>query len=508
MFTRKTPVYWFLLAAWILVMAWQGFEHRRVTRLAREASVRRAIDIGRTLELVIRSQGFVYRPRLDAALHELLKSDELKAIALLNANGEAVAAAGEPFTFQGKGLPQHSVVWEHNVVTVINLVDLGTPQQEGQPNTPTIVADRRDIRPRFSPREPRPGEGVTTNQPPPPPPQMETNPPPVDGVPGMPPPRGEGPGMGEGRERRPNHRPPWMSKDDYDSLIQKNGFHALAISISAQAYQTAWMRDLWLRTIIGLFATLSAVGIGFSWRNLAKSSELQMRLLRASEMNTHLREMNVAAAGLAHETRNPLNIIRGVAQLISKDATAGEPVRQKSLEIMDEVDYVTVRLNEFINYSRPRELRRSPVDLAGAVNDVVRSLNSDVEDKKITLDLKLDTFTANADQQMLRQILFNLLINAVQAVEPGGQIQVVARKNGANEGFFEIRDNGHGVSPEHRQEIFRPYFTTRQDGTGLGLAVVKQIVSLHGWEVECQPNGERGSVFRVSRIEALATPAS
>ena len=210
---------------------------------------------------------------------------------------------------------------------------------------------------------------------------------------------------------------------------------------------------------------------------------------------------------MAHETRNPLNLIRGLAQIISKDTEATAHVREKSTEIIDEVDYVTVRLNEFINYSRPREVRRTPVDIASAVNDVVRSLNSDLEDKQIHLDLQLESFTASADQQMLRQILFNLLINAVQAVEPKGQIGILARKNGAREGYIEIRDDGPGVQSEHRQEIFRPYFTTRKDGTGLGLAVVKQIVQLHGWEVEYLPNGNRGSVFRVSRIETVATAA-
>ncbi len=508
MFTRKTPIYWLLAAVWIVILAWQGLEHRRVTRLARDTTVRRALDIGRTLELVIRSQrrffGVVFQPSLTAALSELLKSDELKSIALLNKSGEVVAAAGEPLDFTGKGLPQNSVIWDKNTATVINLVDLGNPQPDGQPSSPTIVLPgnpgRRDERPRFPPPEPRPDQ-EETNAPGPSRSLMDTNNPPPPDAASQPP--------GNRPERRPGfHRPPWVSEEEYKVLVQQKGFHALAIAISAQAYRTAWLQDLWLRSVIGLFATLSMVGIGFSWRNLGKSSELQMRLLRASEMNTHLREMNVAAAGLAHETRNPLNIIRGVAQLISKDSEAGEPVRKKSLEIMDEVDYVTVRLNEFINYSRPREVRRSPVDLSSAVNDVVRSLNSDLEDKKIKLDLKLETFSANADQQMLRQILFNLLINAIQAVAPGGQIQIVSKKNRATEGYFEIRDNGPGVSIDHRQDIFRPYFTTRKDGTGLGLAVVKQIVSLHGWEVEYLPNDGPGSVFRVNRIEALsASPA-
>ncbi len=76
-------------------------------------------------------------------------------------------------------------------------------------------------------------------------------------------------------------------------------------------------------------------------------------------MNTHLKEMNLAAAGLAHETRNPLNIIRGLAQMISKQHDTPPEIRDKSRAIMDETDRVTAQLNEFINYSRPREVRRA-----------------------------------------------------------------------------------------------------------------------------------------------------
>ena len=78
------------------------------------------------------------------------------------------------------------------------------------------------------------------------------------------------------------------------------------------------------------FATLAVLGSGLAWRNLAKSSDLQIRLVRASEMNTHLKEMNLAAAGLAHETRNPLNIIRGLAQMISKQPDTPPKMRKKS----------------------------------------------------------------------------------------------------------------------------------------------------------------------------------
>ena len=103
---------------------------------------------------------------------------------------------------------------------------------------------------------------------------------------------------------------------------------------------------------------------------------------------------------------------------------------------------------------------------------------------------------------MLRQVLFNLLLNAIQAVDgAGGEIHVSAdRRNGAT-AVLEVRDNGVGVPPERRSEIFKPYFTTQKSGTGLGLAVVQQIVLAHGWEIECLGNEPKGAVFRISHLK-------
>src|SRR5438046_8774829 len=196
-----------------------------------------------------------------------------------------------------------------------------------------------------------------------------------------------------------------MTEQDYKSLVEKRRLHGLAIVMSTEAFLQTCAQDLWMRWIIGGFAGVSAVGLGFAWRNLVKSSELQMRLLRASELNTHLKEMNLAAAGLAHETRNPLNIIRGLAQMISKQHDASPDVRGRSREIIDETDRVTGQLNEFINYSHPREVRRSSVSLSLVAGEVVRALGYDLEEKCIRLHVPESLPVIEADEQLLRQAL-------------------------------------------------------------------------------------------------------
>ena len=517
---RGRFVYGVLAAVWVLIIAWQFAEHDRVHRAATVALVNRAKDISTTLGIVLRSQrrfGVISKDRLESALHELLKPEELKAVAMLNSSGSNVASAGIPIDFELKGLVPTGEHWGAGTVTLMNLVDLGTPMtSEFETTNPPIVLPPRDRsvtnRPPPSPR----GEGERNfgrdrersrpdgeREPPPggsPPELTSTN---ANGSANPPPPRSRG-GRSRGEGRMPFGRPFWMSEEEYKEAIQKQGIHSFVLVLSTEGMQEAVARDLWTRLFISLLATVSVVGFGLAWRNLAKTSELEVRLVRAAELNTRLKEMNFAAAGLAHETKNPLNIIRGMAQMISKQEGASEEVRQKSRSIVDEADRVTGQLNDFINFSRPREVRRVNVSLNSAVAEIVRALGHDLEDKAIKLTVAENLPAIEADEQLFRQALFNLLLNATQAVERGGEIQVVASKNSTAEATLEIRDNGPGVPAEQRTDIFKPYFTTTQKGTGLGLAVVQQIVLVHGWEIECVPNEPRGAVFRISHLKTVA----
>ncbi|MDB6034619.1 MAG: putative Histidine kinase, partial [Verrucomicrobiales bacterium] len=298
-------------------------------------------------------------------------------------------------------------------------------------------------------------------------------------------------------------QPPWMTEAEYKSLLETRGLHGAVIAMSTENYQRACSQDLWMRFVLGCFAGLSVGGIGLAYRNIAKTSELQMRLVRASELNNHLKEMNLAAAGLAHETRNPLNIIRGLAQLVSKQDDAAPEIRKRLREIVDETDRVTAQLNEFINYSRPREVRRSVVTLGSVISEVARALSYDVEEKQIRLETSVNGLVIEADEQLLRQCLFNLLLNATQAVGEHGEIRVVASKGETNDAMIEVIDDGPGV-PEHQQkEIFKPYFTTHEKGTGLGLAIVQQIVLAHGWEIHYEPNEPKGAIFRLTHLKVV-----
>jgi len=508
---RSFWIYGLLFAAWGLILGWQVVEHSRVIQAAQAELRNRAKDISTTVGIVLRSQrrfGVISKERIEPALNGLVRPGELSAVALLNAAGEIVAMAPTNSNLQTRAALRPPELWEHDTVTIINLVDLGmNVARDLESTNPPIVLSRENF--------PRPGD---TNHPPP---EGRPGPPPGANRPGndsaapeLNPDRsrsrGDNDGDRRGRsgddgDRRPRFgRPPWMSEADFKAIIEKQGVHSFLIVLSARTVQEAARRDLWLRFIIVGMTTLSVAGFGLAWRNTLKTADLQIRLVRASEMNTHLKEMNLAAAGLAHETRNPLNIIRGLAQMISKRADTPGETRMRSLEIVTEADRVAGQLNDFINYSRPREVRRAPVALAHVANEVSRALTFDLEEKQIQLRITGESLTVEADEQLLRQALFNLVLNAVQAVEPKGEIEIRSLKNSARAATLEVRDTGPGVPVAERDAIFKPYFTTTQKGTGLGLAVVQQIVLAHGWEIECHANEPRGACFRLSHLKLVS----
>ncbi len=496
---RGRLVYGVLFAIWALIIAWQVAEHLRVRQSALAALLDRARDISTTCGVVLRSQrhfGLISKERLESALAELVNPGELNSVVMLNAAGDVVASAGTPADSIPRLEVRPAVHWGEGTVAVMNLVDLGADLAlEPERTNPPIVFSRQGF-----------GRSSDTNRPPPP--DFDREPPGRRGPPPDMQPEGSSTNRfgrrGDGGGGRPRFgRPPWMTEEDFRTIIQKQGVHSFVIVMSTQAMRSDCQQDLWLRSLIGILATVSVFGFAVAWRNLTRTSELEVRLALASQQNLHLKEMNLAAAGLAHETRNPLNIVRGLAHMISRREDVPNEIRQKTGEIIEETDRVTAQLNEFINYSRPREVRRSAVALGAVVSEVARALNYDLEEKGIQFQVKGEQLTIEADEQMLRQVLFNLLLNAIQAVPRGGLIEIAATKSNGAEAVLEVRDNGPGVPPERRAEIFKPYFTTQEKGTGLGLAVVHQIVLAHGWAIECRANEPRGAIFRITHLKPV-----
>ncbi|MGC9326476.1 MAG: sensor histidine kinase, partial [Candidatus Hinthialibacter sp.] len=150
------------------------------------------------------------------------------------------------------------------------------------------------------------------------------------------------------------------------------------------------------------------------------------------------------------------------------------------------------------------EPKRAPILFNSVIRDVERALRSDLEDKEINVQLSGPELTIYADESLLRQIIFNLLINSIQAVSQAGTIEIHLKRVSALEACMEIQDNGPGVPKENQDKIFQPYFTTNENGTGLGLAMVRQIVMSHGWSIDYIDAPNQGATFRISGMKIAA----
>ena len=486
---RNTPIVPIvLIGCGLAVCAWQVQEHIRFERTAREALVKRGRDITSTLGVILRSQrrfGLVAKERIEPALQNLVQSEELVSISILSVSGEPLASAGRPFDLTPSEMEAGGARFGQHTLTMMNLMDLGsTGAEEGTRESPAIVVtddERRSMRPSPGRRSPDPGPGGAD--------------------------RGgaeRGGGPPNPSVRPPFGRPSWMTAEQYDSVIHEKGVHSLVISLSMDEMHKEVASDLLLRSLVSLFAIGGGIISTLAWRNVEKNAELQIRLVKAGETNAHLKELNFAAAGLAHETRNPLNLIRGLAQMVAMQAQNAPELKEHASAIVEEADRVTAQLNEFIAYSKPREAHFAPVEVKRLVADVARTLLPDMEEKQVRLVQPEAACVILADEPLLRQALFNVLLNGLQAVGQNGQIVVRVVRVSAREAVLEVSDDGPGVPPADRENIFKPYVTMRPKGVGLGLAIVQQIAAAHRWDILCVANEPRGALFRFSGLRIAA----
>jgi signal transduction histidine kinase len=214
----------------------------------------------------------------------------------------------------------------------------------------------------------------------------------------------------------------------------------------------------------------------------------------------HFRDLSQAAAGLAHETRNPLGLIRGWTQRWAEAGSDSHNGRQQAQAVIEECDRVTARINQFLAFARPSEPQAERFDPAEVVEELAVLLESDLSARQLTLRHTATGSTALADREMLRQALFNLLQNAVQASPENAVVETTVARGRHGTLRIEVADRGPGVPGETVDRLFTPYFTTRAGGTGLGLAIVRRIAATHGWEVGYTPRPGGGAIFWLDGI--------
>jgi two-component system, NtrC family, sensor histidine kinase HydH len=247
--------------------------------------------------------------------------------------------------------------------------------------------------------------------------------------------------------------------------------------------------------VVVLFIGASTV----AWIMTIRSGLLAEQLEIEQARRNHLEELSLAAAGLAHETKNPLGIILGLAQRIAGNPQVPEESRAMAEHIVDEVDKATARVGSFLTFARQRQAKEECVDVQEVVAKVADVMRTDFNSAGVKLALACASMHILADHEMLSQILVNLLLNSLHASSAGTTVFVQAEAHGTSANL-SVEDQGSGIEPKLLPDIFKPYVSGCADGHGLGLAVVKRFVEQHGWTIRADSQVGRGTRITISEI--------
>lgn len=455
---RRPITYTGLLLAWGVFAAWQYHDYRHERELAQEILHRQSHSVMNALVGGIRSHrrlGRFFEDQLQGMLDELVKSEDVLAVAVTGEDGRRLLSAGEA-----------------------GLLDRSPAAGDDGDAAGFWLVEQFELSP------------------------IPTGP---DGAGGG----GRGPGRGYGLRWRVDDSPP-------QSLFSDGGTFAATLVLDRTRADAQCRSAARSRTLVVAAGALVLICVALAWRATVRMVEARGRAQVLETEARYLRQLSQAAAGLAHETRNPLGLVRGwtqrLAQALPSVAVCSklppdgrhstEQQQQHAQAVVEECDRITSRLNQFLAFAKPCEPTLQPIDPAEVIEELALLLQPDLEMKNLQLEYRVakPSRAIQADREMLRQALFNLMQNAIQASPEGATVEIDVAPGQDGTCRIEVADHGPGVAPSAVEALFTPYFTTRSDGTGLGLAIVQRIALAHGWRVEYIPRPGGGAVFRLDRI--------
>ncbi len=257
--------------------------------------------------------------------------------------------------------------------------------------------------------------------------------------------------------------------------------------------------------------------IGYLTHRLAEAHRIAARRAQEAasqlaEANANLQEAEAAvrrserlaalgqlSAGLAHELRNPLGTIRASAEMLRKNVPADKEIAVELAGfIASEVDRTNSLVTRFLEFARPLELRPDIADVGEVIDRAIAELERHTPRYEVTIyrNYSPDVRPFSFDAELMERAVSNLLANAAQATPPGGAITVKTRAT-TDAVEISVIDRGAGIQPKDLENIFNPFFTTKKEGVGLGLAIVSKIVDLHGGTMAVESEPGKGSVFRM-----------
>jgi len=258
--------------------------------------------------------------------------------------------------------------------------------------------------------------------------------------------------------------------------------------------------------------------VGFAKRNdeigdLGRNFNLMVKQLRESREEIehlhrtqmsraeHFATLGELATGLAHEIRNPLAGIAGVIEIVGRDLPASSPAKAVVKDVREEIAQINRILTDLLGTARPRASEMRPSDLNTTVEHAVMLARQQVLSKPIKIEFTPaeDLPEVEHDSDQVHQVLLNLLLNSVQAIEGSGVVRVaVFCKENSEDATITVSDTGRGIPAEHLPNIFRPFYTTKGNGTGLGLSLARRIVEEHHGRIDVESSSGKGTTFSVT----------
>lgn len=281
----------------------------------------------------------------------------------------------------------------------------------------------------------------------------------------------------------------------------------LRVGLDGTALETA-ARDAMARTLVmgTVLAALALAGTAFAFVSQMRSRDREQAARRLSELETARRRSERLAAagaltaGLAHEVRSPLNAIGLAAQRLERKLAGDDERQSLAASIGDEVQRLEKVLRGFLQLASPATGAREMADLSDIAGEVCDLLETEAESEGVLLHPVSGTGVAEVDREAMRRALINLVRNAIQASSRGGEIRVAVDGSG-EEVEIVVEDQGSGLDADLLERIFDPFVSSRSDGTGLGLALVRRVVEEHNGSVQLT-NRSRGGARAVLRIPA------
>lgn len=237
------------------------------------------------------------------------------------------------------------------------------------------------------------------------------------------------------------------------------------------------------------------IGAGEIFQDLQMIRELEERVRRADR----LASLGKLAAGIAHEVRNPLASIKGFAQYLKGKFPPKESGAEYADIIIEEVERLDKVVSALLNFAKPKP----PQPEMHNINSIIEDSLSLIEDKartdhiSIIKNLGVNIPLTAVDKEQIKQVFLNIFLNAIQEMEEGGALEVASHSGEDSMVIVEIRDTGRGIPPENIQNIFSPFFTTKDSGFGLGLSIANSIIESHGGEIKVKSEIEKGTILTI-----------